>query len=77
MAKIKTTAILDEVYTSSDKVNWNHQGSHDFEISTLLQENGDEAVVTIPESVAGKQLSIKEMRELLKAMEVCDRAIEG
>lgn len=77
MAKIKTTAILEEVSTSADNVNWTSQGEHNFEIGTLVQENGVEAVVTIPESASGKQFTYSEVKELYKAMAQADNVIGG
>lgn len=76
MAKIKTTAILDEVMTSVDGTNWVEQGEHNFEISILPQENGEESVVNIPSSAAGKQFTYSEVKELYKAMAQADNIIQ-
>lgn len=76
MAKIKTTAILDEVMTSVDGNNWVEQGEHNFEISILSQENGEESVVNVPHSAADKQFTYSEIKELYKAMAQADNIIQ-
>jgi hypothetical protein len=58
-----------------DDVNWIDGCEYEFETSVMLQENGDTAVVTIPEIRKGTTFTFSEIEALYKALKSTEHAI--
>lgn len=73
MAKRKVIHTIESVKTTVDEKNWFDGNQSDIEVTTLMQEEGETAVINLN----GTQYSLAEMESLVESMQMVQSMING